>query len=77
MTTNQRRRRGKRIAIELPSCTKDEAVSIAKAVERAVQREAKKAGLDLDDVAFYSTPFRPDHWRPWRGGKIQLSDDDK
>ncbi|WP_143447451.1 hypothetical protein [Kineosporia sp. R_H_3] len=77
MTTTQRRRQGKRIAIELPRCTKDEAAAIAAAVERAVRREVKRAGLDPDDTAFYSTLFRPANWGSWPGGKIALSDDDK
>lgn len=76
MTTTQRRRTGKRIAIELPSCTKDEAAAIAAAVERAVRREMKKFDIDPDDVAYYSTRFRPAKWGSWPGGKIALSPED-
>ena len=77
MTTAQRRRKGKRIAIELPGCTKDEAAAIAAAVERAVRREIKKFNIDPDDVAYYSTLFRPANWGAWPGGKIALSDDEQ
>ena len=77
MTTTQRRRRGKRIAIELPSCTKDEASAIATAIERAVKREMKKLGIDPNDVAYYSTPFRPKNWGSWPGGKICLTGDEE